>query len=265
ARAVFDFRGEIVTVPASKGDPHNLTETPGVHERSPAWSPDGKSIAYISDEGGENQLHVRSADGKGKAKPYALKGAGVYDDLVWSPDSKKIAYVDNSQTLFWIDLESGKTTKVASEPQYVPGRAVTLEAAWSPDSKWLVYALGNKAAYHTVYACDLATGKSRAITDGLSDAINPVFDASGKYLYLLASTDAGPVNQWFAQSNADMRVHRTIHLVVLKAGEPSPLARESDEEKPKDKEEKPKDKDKDKDKTAAKDDKPKDKEPPKPV
>ncbi|HEY1860393.1 MAG TPA: PDZ domain-containing protein, partial [Gemmataceae bacterium] len=264
ARAVFEFRGEIVTVPASKGDPHNLTETPSVHERSPIWSPDGKTIAYFSDEGGEYQLHVRSADGKGKAKAYSLRGAGFYDFPVWSPDNKKIAYVDNSMTLYWIDVDSGKVTKVASEPQYGPAELATLRPAWSPDSKWLVYTIGNKAAYHTVYACDVGTGKSKAITDGLSDAIDPVFDAGGKYLYFLASTDAGPVNQWFAQSNSDMRVHRTLHLVVLKSGEPSPLARESDEEKPKDKD-KEKPKDSDKEKAPAKDEKPKEKEEPKPV
>jgi tricorn protease len=252
ARAVFEFRGEIVTVPAEKGDPHNLTETPGANERSPAWSPDGKSIAYFSDETGEYQLHVRPADGKGKAKVYDLKGAGFYDDPVWSPDGKRIAYIDNSQSLFWINLADGQVKKIASEPQYGPGRARTLQPAWSPDSRWIVYALGNKAAYHTVYAYDTAADRARAITDGLSDALDPVFDADGKYLYFLASTDAGPVNQWFSQANADMRVHRSIYLVVLKKGVPSPLARESDEEKAKD--EKPADK-------PAKPDKPKAAEP----
>jgi tricorn protease len=232
ARAVFEFRGEIVTVPAEKGDPRNLTNTPGVHERSPAWSPDGKSIAYFSDEGGEYQLQVRAATGKGAAKTYKLDGAGFYEEPVWSPDSKKIAFVDNSMSLFWIDLDSGKVKKIASEPQYGPAGLHTLRPAWSPDSKWIVYALGNKAAYHTIYAYDVEKGQAKAITDGLSDALDPVFDASGKYLYFLVSTDAGPVNQWFAQSNADMRSHRSIYLVVLKKGVPSPLARESDEEKP---------------------------------
>jgi tricorn protease len=235
ARAVFEFRGEIVTVPAEKGDPRNLTESPGVHERSPVWSPNGQSLAYFSDEGGEYRLHVRPADGRGKAKIHSLEGAGFYEDPVWSPDHKKIAYVDNSQSLYWIDLESGKAKKIASEPQYGPTNLGTLRASWSPDSKWVVYALGNKAAYHTVFAYELATDKARAITDGLSDAVDPVFDASGKYVYFLASTDAGPVNQWFAQSNADMRVQRTPYLVVLKKGVPSPLARESDEEKSADK------------------------------
>jgi tricorn protease len=260
ARAVFEFRGEIVTVPASKGDPRNLTRSPGIHERSPAWSPDGKSIAYFSDDGGEYQLHVRAAAGKGKARIYPLKGAGFYEEPVWSPDNKQIAFIDNSLSLYFIELDGGKVKKVASEPQYGPSMLRTLRPAWSPDSQWLAYALGNKAAYHTVYVCDVATGKSRAITDGLSDAIDPVFDASGKYLYFLASTDAGPVNQWFAQSNADMRVSRTPHLVVLKKGAPSPLVRESDEEKP----DADKDK-KDKEMAASKDDKSREKAEPKPV
>jgi tricorn protease len=234
ARALFEFRGEIVTVPADKGDPHNLTGTPGVHERSPAWSPDGRSIAYFSDQGGEYRLHVRAADGKGKTRKYALQGAGFYEDPVWSPDAAKIAYVDNSRSLYWIDLKSGQVKKVASEPVYGPDSVRTLRAAWSPDSKWIVYTLGNKAAYHTVFAYELAADTSKAITDGLSDALDPVFDAGGKYLYFFASTDAGPVNQWFAQSNADMRVQRALYLAVLKKGVPSPLARESDEEKPRD-------------------------------
>jgi tricorn protease len=251
-RAVFEFRGEIVTVPAAKGDPRNLTNSPGIHERSPVWSPDGKSIAYFSDEGGEYQLHVRPADGKGKAKTYKPGGAGFYESPTWSPDGKKIAFIDNSQSLFWINLKDGQVKKIASEPYYGPSNLLSLRPAWSPDSKWIVYALGNKAAYHTVYAYRLDTAKATAITDGLSDAIDPVFDAGGKYLYFLASTDAGPVNQWFAQSNADMRVRRTPYLVVLKKGEPSPLARESDEEKSdSDKPEKPA---KDDDKKPGKED-----------
>ena len=119
-RAVFEFRGEIITVPAEKGDPRNLTNTGGVHERGPAWSPDAKSVAYFSDVGGEYKLHVRSADGKGDAKSYDLKGAGYYERAVWSPDSKKIAFVDNSMSLFYIDLATSKVTKIASEPYFGP-------------------------------------------------------------------------------------------------------------------------------------------------
>ncbi len=230
ARAAFEVRGDIVTVPAEKGDPHMLTSTPGVHEREPAWSPDGKSVAYFSDAGGEYQLHVQPAGGKGPAKVFPLtSGAGFYERMTWSPDSKRICYVDNSQTLFVLDLGSGKVTRVAQEPVY--GAIRTIRGNWSPDSKWLTYALGNRSAYRTVFVYSIETGKSHAITDGLSDAIEPVFDASGKYLFFLASTDAGPTNQWFAQSNADMRAQYSLYLAVLRKGDVSPLTRESDEEK----------------------------------
>src|SRR5204863_7917615 len=140
-------------------------------------------------------------------------------------------FIDNSQSLFMIDLSSGELKKIASEPTYGPADLRTLKPAWSPDSRFIAYSLGNMTAYHTLYAYDVAGGKSRKVTDGLSDALDPVFDADGKYLYFFASTDAGPANQWFAQSNADMRVRRSLYMVVLKKGVPSPLARESDEEK----------------------------------
>ena len=73
ARAVFAARGEIVTVPAEKGDPRNLTNTPGVMEREPQWSPDGKSIAYLSDESGEYALHVSPQSGEGEVTKIELK------------------------------------------------------------------------------------------------------------------------------------------------------------------------------------------------
>lgn len=251
ARAVFEVRGEIVTVPAKKGDPRNLTLSTGVHERSPQWSPDGKSIAYFSDEGGEYQLHVRAANGKGKAKVYKLHGNGFYEHLRWSPDSKNIAFVDNSLSMYWMALKGGKVTKIASEPIYGPVGLRTLSPSWSPDSKWIAYSLINKASYHAIYAYHLETKKSHRLTDALSDAINPVFDANGKYLYFLASTDAGPVNQWFAQSNADMQRRRSLYLVVLKKGEESPLAPESDEEKIDESDTKDKDKKKEEPKTPS--------------
>jgi tricorn protease len=240
ARAAFEFRGEVVTVPAEKGDPRNLTSTVAAHERSPVWSPDGKQIAYFSDESGEYELHVRSQDGKGEVKKFKLSGAGFYDTPVWSPDSQKVSYADNSWSLFWMDINTGSCKEVASEYLYGPSRAKTIHHTWSPDSKWLVYTLNTKAYIQTVYAYSMEQNKSFPITDGLSEASEPVFDESGKYLYFFGSTDAGPVKDWFAMSNADMRITRSIYLVVLRKGIPSPLAKESDEEKGLSKEEKPK-------------------------
>ncbi len=240
ARAVFEFRGEIITVPAEKGDSRNLTNTPGANERSPVWSPDGKSIAYFSDESGEYELHIRSQDGKGDVRKIKVTGAGFYDVPEWSPDSQRISYADNSWSLFWLDLKTGVSKKIASEYQYGPSRAKTIHHVWSPDSKWIAYTLNTKAYIQAVHVYSLDQDKSFQITDGLSEVSEPVFDDSGKYLYFFGSTDAGPVKDWFAMSNADMRVTQSLYLAVLRNNLPNPLAKESDEEKGVQKDEKPK-------------------------
>jgi tricorn protease len=258
-RAVVEFRGEIVTLPEKKGDVRYLTQTPGVHERSPVWSPDGKSIAFFSDAGGEYRLRVIPQDGKGEGKSHELKGSGFYERPVWSPDSKRIAFIDNSRTLYVIELDSGKTTKVASEPIYGPVN--TMRFSWSPDSKWLAYTLTSKAYFQTLNLYSVSDDKSSKITDGLAEVGEPTFDPAGKYLYFLASTDAGPVKQWFDQSNADMQATYAIYMAVLAKKTPNPLLKESDEEgekkrDKKDEEKGKKDEEEDKDKSEAKAKKP---------
>jgi tricorn protease len=231
ARAVFEYRGEIVTMPAEKGDARNLTNTTGAHERWPAWSPDGKSIAYFSDESGEYELHIRDQDGKSAVRKIKLNGAGFYENIVWSPDSKKLSYSDNSWTLYWLDVASGAIKKIGSEFVYGPTRARTFNHTWSPDSKWIAYTINTKPLIQSVYAYSTEQDKSFPITDGMSEVSEPVFDESGKYLYFFGSTDAGPVRDWFAMSTADMRQTKSIYVVVLRNNTPNPLARESDEEK----------------------------------
>jgi tricorn protease len=232
ARAAFGFRGEIVTVPGEKGDVRNLTNSVGAHDRYPAWSPDGRSIAWFSDKSGEYQLYIGSQDGKGDPRAIKVAGEGFYNAPVWSPDSQKIAYFDNSQSVYWVDVKTGASKKIASQPIYGP--VVIISYAWSPDSKWLAYAMDNQALITTVYVHSTEQGKSFQVSDGLSDVRDPAFDRSGKYLFFLASTDAGPVKDWFAQSNADMRATFGVYLAVLPNDQVSPLARESDEEKPAD-------------------------------
>ena len=231
ARAVFEFRGEIVTVPAEKGDARNITSSVAAHERSPQWSPDGSRIAYFSDASGEYELHVAAHDGKGDVKKFKLTGAGFYEDLRWSPDSQKVAFADNSQSVLWLDLATGNMKRIGGNRIYSPINPLAFD--WSPDSKWLAYVVNTQALVNTVFAYSIEQDTSIAITDGLSEVAEPVFDKGGKYLYLFGSTDAGPLQDWFAQSNADMRRQRNVYLVVLRKGIVSPLAKESDEEKPK--------------------------------
>jgi len=228
SRVAVEFRGEILSVPAEKGDARNLTRTPGSHERNPAWSPDGKAIAYVSDAGGEYALKVQAQDGKGEVRSYALKGAGFYRDLKWSPDGKRIAYIDNAMALHLLDLATGAVKSISNELLYTP--SPTLTHSWSPDSRYLAYTRNSESGMQRIHVYSVEEDKSTALTDGLADAGEPVFDRGGKYLYFTASTEAGPVRDWFAQSNADALMRGNLYLMVLAKDTPSPLAKESDEE-----------------------------------
>jgi len=204
----------------------------GVHEHSPVWSPDGTRIAYFSDAGGEYRLVVAPQDGKGSPKTYPVEGHGYYEDPVWSPDSQRLSYTDNSQSVYWIDLPSGRARKVASQQTYTPASQV--RHTWSPDSKWLAYTMGTQPLVMSVAVYSVEQDKSFPVTDGLAEVTAPVFDRSGKYLYFFGSTDAGPILDWFSQASSDMRETRNIYMAVLRKDLPSPLAKESDEEgKPK--------------------------------
>jgi len=232
ARLVVDFRGDIVTLPAEKGDYRNLTHTTGFHETAPAWSPDGRWIAYFSDASGENALCIQSADGKGTVRTLPLKGAGFYANTRWSPDSKKISFTDNSRSLYILDVATGEVKKVDSDELYGPGVFRDLSGDWSPDSRWLAYTKIIETQYKRIYLYSTAEGKSYPVTDGLSDVDEPKFDPKGKFLYFFASTDAGPLVNWFDQSNEDMRATSAIYLVTLQKETISPFAKENDEEKP---------------------------------
>lgn len=230
ARAVVNFRGDIITLPAEKGDARNLTNTASVHERYPAWSPDGKSIACFSDASGEYELHIRQQDGKGEVKAFQLDGTGFYSHINWSPDSKKISYVDNGRNLYVIDITSGVITRIDTDELYEPGAFRDMFGDWASDSEWFVYTRVTGTNFKRVYLYSLDQQKSFAVTDGLSDVTEPVFDRSGKYLYFFASTDAGPVASWFDMSNADMRMTKSLYLATLQKETVSPFAKESDEE-----------------------------------
>jgi tricorn protease len=241
ARALFEARGEVLTVPAEKGDVRNLTNTPGAAERDPAWSPDGKQVAYLSDEPGEYELHVRAQDGRGPVKKFKLGDPpSFYYNPTWSPDGKRIAYQDKRLNLWYIDLGSGKSTKVDTAPYDDEPPAAP---AWSPDGKWLAYSRQLKNYLSAVFLHSVAAGKSHRVTDGMSDARHVAFDKGGKYLYFTASTDVGP-SVGSGMSALNRGVTRSAYVVVLSKDDPSPLAPESDDEKPKEADKDKKDKEK---------------------
>jgi len=230
ARAVFEAHGEIFTVPVEHGDIRNLTNTVGVAERDPAWSPDGKWISYFSDESGEYSLHVRRQDGMGEVRKINLGNRPTFFySPSWSPDSKKIAYSDKKEELWYSDVDAGKPVLIDTNP-YDADHGGDFNPVWSPDSRWLAYTRQLDSSLRAVFVYSLEDKTTHQITDGLSDTTSVAFDKSGKYLYFLASTDDGPA---IASSMGAYKVPVTssAYMVVLRKDLKSPLAPQSDEEK----------------------------------
>lgn len=228
-RVVADYRGDILTAPASKGDVQNLTMTPGTHESYPEWSPDGTTIAYFSDASGEHQLHLYDVATK-KAREVILSGAGFYAHPHWSPDSKKVAFVDNSRALYVLTVASGKVLKVDQDDTYFPGVYRDLFGSWSHDSEWLAYSKKLPTNFERAYVYELSSSKSTPVSDGYSNVTEPIFSKDGKYLYLSVSTDAGPIVDWFQQSNNDADISNSIYLLTLQSETISPLKKRNDQE-----------------------------------
>jgi len=218
-----------MTAPASKGDIHLLDDTQGVHRREPAWSPDGKTVAYISDANDKQQLALWDLATSKERMLDLGETPGFYYSPVWSPDSTKIAYRDNKTQLWMVDVKSGVNTKVDATIYNNPRHIVTPN--WSPDSKWITWARDLDNHYNAVFVYNVDTGKKTQITDGFADADSPIFDKGGKYLYFFASTNVGQASSWLDLSslNSVNRVS-SVYAIVLKKDEPNPLQPESDEE-----------------------------------
>jgi len=229
-RAVFEARGEIVTVPAEKGDVRNITRTDDRAERRPAWSPDGAQIAYFGEHDGEYVLKIVDQKGLEEPRIVTLPEPTFYYDLVWSPDSRKLAFNDVKQNLYMLDLATEKVTTVDTDPQFL--RYPT--PVWSPDSRWLVYTRSATNRMQAIYLYSVEDGQSHQLTDAMSFAADPVFDKSGKYLYFTASTDVGLDMAWLDMSSHLLNPTNNLYVMVLAKDEVSPFAPESDDEPVKD-------------------------------
>ena len=231
-RAVFEAHGDILTVPGEKGDIRNLTQTPGIEDRDPAWSPDGQSVAYFSDESGEYALHIRNQNGLGPVKKISLgQPPSFFYSPTWSPDSKKISYSDKRLNLWYVDLDHPAPVKVDTD-EFSDGLfGDSANLRWSPDNQWLTYTKNLSNHLSAVFVYSLATHKATQLTDGMSDAEYPAFDKSGKYLYFTNSTNVGLSATGFDMTSDAHPVTRNVYVAVLRKDLASPIAPESDDEK----------------------------------
>jgi tricorn protease len=233
-RALFEARGDIFSVPAEHGVIRNLTESSGVAERFPAWSPDGKWIAYFSDRTGEYELTLRPAEpttapGKNGEQTVTSLGAGFRYQPQWSPDSKKLVFVDNAMRIYLHDLESKKTEAIDRQMWQYSGQLARFQPSWSADSRWLAYEcdLDNRQTAIVLY--DTREKKRHQVTSGFYDDDLPAFDPDGKYLYYRTKRWFDPIYSDFEPTWVYANGQALV-AVPLRNDVASPLAPRNDDE-----------------------------------
>lgn len=227
-RAIFGARGDLFSVPAENGPVINLTQSSGVAERYPAWSPDGKQVAYWSDKSGEYELTVRDLSNGNVEKKLTSYGPGYRYQLFWSPNSKMVAFVDKAMVVSIYDLEKNRTLRVDKEKALFQGGLQNFTASWSPDSRYLTFAKDQENGNTAIAMYDVTSEKLTQVTSGFYSDRQPVFDPDGKYLYFLTNRSFTPLysdfdNSW-SYANSTM-----LAVVPLSREAKSPLAPKNDE------------------------------------
>lgn len=231
-RALFESRGEIFTVPREKGDVRNISDSPGSHERFPAWSPNGKWISYISDINGNYELVLKDQTGVKESMQIPLGQTTFYFEPTWSPDSKKLFYNDSHLNLYYIDIETKNVVQVDDDRLGAHTGRVSnhFQPTWSPDSKWIGYIKTLPNAVSALFVYELNTGSKHQITDGMSAVRGPAFSRDGKYLFFSASTNIGLTNSGLHMSAYERPTNYNVYAFVLSKDTPSIFKPESDEE-----------------------------------
>jgi tricorn protease len=216
-RLVLCARGDLFAVPTKKGRIIPITGTQGVRERSPVCSPDGSTVAYLSDATGEEEVYTAPATG-GSARQVTTGSSCYHYQLAWSPDGQWIAYSDRTLGLFLVDVAKGTKQQVTRSAIYE-----IRNYSFSPDSRWVAWSEYAPNMNRTIRIRAVAGGPITSVTDAMTDSWEPAWDPEGKYLYFLSRRTINPYMAAFEENFAAMNGTKP-YLLVLKAGEPSPFA-----------------------------------------
>lgn len=227
-RAVVEARGDIWTLPARNGAPRNLSRTSGSAERDPQWSPDGKSIAYVSDASGEYEIYVVDAEGKSPPRQLTRDGTCYRYLGPWSPDSKRLLHGDKTWALFVLDVESGESKAVDRDPWGANNGLV--QCAWAGDSRQLVYVRNQDNLQGALWHYNVETGAKQRLTSGMFNDSSPVFDRKGEFLYYVTTREFDqPIYEDVGSTFVYANMQRMV-AVPLRNDIDSPLAPKNDHE-----------------------------------
>ena len=224
-RALIGARGEVFTVPAQSGPTRNLTNTSGNHERNAVWSPDGKWVAYVSDdeEGFSDEIYIAHQDGKAETCKLTEHGDTYKYEIHWSPDSKKILWSDKKLRLEYLDVDTKAVTLVTQAKVWE-----IRDAVWSPDGKWVAYSQEEADGLSRVYLYSAEQNKNYAVTDPWYGSYDPAFSGDGKYLFFVSNRDFNPI---YGETEFDFTYKdmARVYLTTLARDTPSPFKPKSDE------------------------------------
>jgi len=221
-RTLFSARGDIFSVPAEDGATRDLTDTQGADEDHPAWSPDGKLIAYTTDAGGADQIAVRPAEGGPERRVTAFTEGYLYGPT-FSPDGKTLTFSDGYHKLWVVGVDGGAPKQVAQDKDNE-----IHDQSFSPDGKWLAFSLSAYDRRRDLYLYELGTGKLTRLGDGSGIDANPVWSSDGKYLYFTSNRHENPVG---SDVEFDFAILKSmgVYAIPLAQGTASPVAPKSDE------------------------------------
>ncbi len=150
---------------------------------SPAWSPDGRKIAYVSFEEGQSAIYVQEVFTGRRQKLTSYKG--INGAPAWSPDGRKLAMAlskDGNLDIHVFDLASGRLKPITRH------YAIDTEPAWSPDGRYIVFT-SDRGGKPQIYRTPSYGGKAERITFQNSYNARASFAPDGKSLTLVTRED----------------------------------------------------------------------------
>jgi tricorn protease len=224
-RVLFTARGNLFNAPVGDGITRDLTRRSSAHDREASWSPDGKSIVFVSDHSGEEELYIVPADGSTEPRALTSDNQRRFYRPLFSPTGDHVAVSDHEGRIYVIQADGRGGLKEAGRDPGWRNR----DYIWSPSGDWLAFSQTTDSGLRELHVYNVAGERTRRISEGLFSEYQPSFSPDGKYLYFIGDREFTPQ---ISQREWNYAVNRTsgIFAFALTAEAPNPFAPKDAEE-----------------------------------